>query len=70
MEMSKAMAEVAASYAATHQRLADDPEYQRLRDAAKREAIEEPGAFIARNRFAFHIEVETPLRLRSKAERI
>lgn len=55
---------VAASYAASHARLANDPEYQRLKAGAEQEERLTPGLFFARNYFAIYVEVHTPMPLR------
>lgn len=51
---------VRADYAATHARLASDPEYQRLSAAATHEAHTNPANHFARNRLALHIELHMP----------
>ncbi|MFF2631970.1 YegP family protein [Microbacterium sp. NPDC058021] len=55
------MSTVDAAYAATHARLADDPEYQRLKQAADQEAEQTPNQYLHRNTFTFYIETHTPL---------
>lgn len=55
------IADVEASYAATHARLANDPEYQRLRAAAALEERETPAQHFHRNHLAIYIELHTPL---------
>lgn len=53
-------AEVDAAYAATHARLAADPEYQRLRAAAGDEERSTPRMYFMRNRLAIYVETQMP----------
>lgn len=52
---------VAAQYAATHERLRNDPEYVRLSVAAAAEEECTPERFLERNRLAFYVELHMPL---------
>lgn len=51
---------VEREYAATHARLADDPEYQRLALAADQETKHEPTRYFARNSLAIYVETQMP----------
>lgn len=60
-DMSRIQAMVDATYVLTRERLADDPEYQRLLAAAQMEEALMPHRFLERNRLAMYVEVRTPL---------
>lgn len=61
MEVSDARNVAAAQYAATHARLAGNPDYERLRANAEAEGASGHASHFARNQFAFYIEVHTPM---------
>ena len=52
---------VARAYRRTHERLADDPTYLRLRVASEAEEAAGADTYIDRNAFALYIESHTPL---------
>lgn len=51
---------VDAAYKATHERLAGQPEYERLKAAAEDENRGWPHVWIDRNRFALYVELAMP----------
>lgn len=58
---SRTLAWVDEQYRLTEERLANDPEWIALKEAAKREAAETPDYYLARNMLALRREIETPL---------
>ena len=61
MDVLDARKVAAAQYAATHARLAGNPDYERFRANAEAERDSDDSSHFARNQFAFYLEVHTPM---------